>query len=154
MVRGPKIHCHFLKIRGSLSHIYFPGVSDGNESACNAGDPGSIPGLGRSPGEGNGHPLQCSSLEKSLERGAWWDTVRRVTKSRTWLSDSTIIHGSVTKPEPRNPHLLKCEPTGLFIYLFLFFLLQLYYIELAQNFVWVFPLHRMEKPEWTFWPTL
>ena len=42
----------------------FPGGSDGKESACNAADPGSIPGSGRSPGEGNGHPLQYSSLEK------------------------------------------------------------------------------------------
>ena len=43
----------------------FPGGSDGKESACNARDPGSVPGLGRSPGEGNGHPLQYSCLEKS-----------------------------------------------------------------------------------------
>ena len=47
-----------------------PGGSDGKESACNAGDPGSIPGLGRSPGEGNGNPLQYSCLENPIERGA------------------------------------------------------------------------------------
>ena len=64
-----------------------------------------------------------------------------------WLSDYTIIHGSVAKPEPRNPHLLECELTGLFMYLFLFFLLQLYYTELAKTFVWVFPYDVMEKPE-------
>ena len=49
----------------------FPGASDGKESACNAGDLGSIPGLGRYPGEGNGYPLQYSCLENPLDRGAW-----------------------------------------------------------------------------------
>ena len=61
----------------------FPHGSDGKECACNAGDPGSMPGLGRSPGEGNGNPLQYSYLENSMERGAWWATVRGVKKSRT-----------------------------------------------------------------------
>ena len=49
----------------------FPGGSDGKASACNAGDPGSIPGSGRSPGEGNGDPLQHSCLENPMDRGAW-----------------------------------------------------------------------------------
>ena len=53
-------------------HIYgFPGSSDGKASDCNAGDLGSIPGSGRSPGEGNGNPLQYSCLENSMDRGAW-----------------------------------------------------------------------------------
>ena len=52
----------------------FPGGSDGKESACNAGDLGLIPGPGRSPGEGNGNPLQYSCLENSMDRGAWWAT--------------------------------------------------------------------------------
>ena len=60
-----------------------PGGSDGKGSACNAGDPGSIPGLGRSPGEGNGNPLQNSCLENPMDRGAWWATVHGVAKSRT-----------------------------------------------------------------------
>ena len=47
-----------------------PGGSDDKESACNAGDAGSIPGLGGSPGEGNGNPLQCSCLDNSMDRGA------------------------------------------------------------------------------------
>ena len=47
----------------------------------------SIPGLGRSPGEGNGNPLQCSCLENPMDRGAWWATVRGVTKSQTQLSN-------------------------------------------------------------------
>ena len=53
----------------------FPGGSGSKESACNAGDQGSISGLGRSPGEGNGNPLQYSCLENSMDRGAWWATV-------------------------------------------------------------------------------
>ena len=51
----------------------FPGGSDGKESACNVADPVSIPGLGRSPREGNGYPLQYC-LENSMDRGAWWAT--------------------------------------------------------------------------------
>ena len=53
----------------------FPGCSDSKESACNAGDLGSIPGSGRSPGEGNGNPRQCSCLENPMDRGAWWASV-------------------------------------------------------------------------------
>ena len=60
------------KERHSLRKLWgFPGGSDGKESACNAGDPGSIPGLGRSHGGGNGNPLQYSCLENSMEREAW-----------------------------------------------------------------------------------
>ena len=65
----------------------FPGGLDGKASARNAGDPGSIPGLVRSPGEGNGYPLQYSFLENSMDRGAWQATVHGVAKSRTQLSD-------------------------------------------------------------------
>ena len=59
-------------------------------SASNAGNLGSIPGLGRSPGEGNGNPLQYSCLENPMDGGAWWATVRSVAKSRTRLSDFTF----------------------------------------------------------------
>ena len=65
----------------------FPGGSDSRVSAYNAGDPGSIPGLGRSRGEGNGNPLQYPCLENLMDRGAWWTAVNGVTKSRTQLSD-------------------------------------------------------------------
>ena len=61
-------------------------------SACNAGDLGSIPGSGRSPGEGNGNPLQYSCLENPMDGGAWWATVHGVAKSWTRLSDFTHIH--------------------------------------------------------------
>ena len=62
-------------------HQDFPGGSDGKASVYNAGDPGSIPGSGRSPGEGNGNPLQCSCLENPRGRGAWWAAVHRVAQS-------------------------------------------------------------------------
>ena len=65
----------------------FPGSSASKESACHSGDPGSIPGSGRSPGEGNGLPLQYSCLENTMDRGTWWATVHGVAKSRTRLSD-------------------------------------------------------------------
>ena len=64
----------------------FPGGSVGKETACNAGDLGSAPGSGRSPGEGNGNPLQYSCLANSMDRGAWWAIVHGVTKSQTLLS--------------------------------------------------------------------
>ena len=57
--------------------------SGSEEPACNAGDPGSVPGLGRSPGEGIGYPIQYSCLENSMNRGAWWATVDGVAKSQT-----------------------------------------------------------------------
>ena len=59
-----------------------PGGSDGKASACDAGDLGSIPGLGRSPGEGSGSPLQHSCLENPTDGGAWWATVHGVAKSQ------------------------------------------------------------------------
>ena len=65
----------------------FPSDSNGKEFACTAGDSGSIPGSRRSPGEGNGNPLQYSCLENSMERGAWWATVNGVAKNWTRLSD-------------------------------------------------------------------
>ena len=65
----------------------FPGGSDGKESACNAGDLGSIPGLGRSSGEGHGSPLQYSCLENPMDRGAWRAAVHGVAKSQTRLSN-------------------------------------------------------------------
>ena len=70
----------------------FPGGSDGKGSPCNVGDLGSIPALGRSPGEGNGNPLQYSCLENPMEGGAWWATVHGVAKSRTQLSNIPKIY--------------------------------------------------------------
>ena len=71
-----------------------PWFSEGKASAYNAGDPGLIPGLGRSPGEVNGNPLQYSCLKNPMDWEAWWATVKGVAKNRTWLSDFTsLLHG-------------------------------------------------------------
>ena len=76
-----------------LSHFCqsFPGGSDGKASACNVGDPGSIPGLVRSPGEGKDNPLQYPCLENPMDRGAWWATVHGIPKSWTRLSNFTFV---------------------------------------------------------------
>ena len=68
----------------------FPGGSEVKASACNAGDLGSISGLGSSPGEGNDNPLQYSCLENPKDGGAWWAPVHGVAKSQTRLSDFTL----------------------------------------------------------------
>ena len=66
----------------------FSGGSDGKESACNAGDPGSVPGSGRSPGERNGYPLQYFCLENSMNMRAWWATVHGVRKEGFFIDIS------------------------------------------------------------------
>ena len=68
----------------------FPGGSESEASGCNAEDLGSIPGSGRSPGEGNGNPLQYSCLENPMDSRAWQATVPGVTKNQTRLSDFTF----------------------------------------------------------------
>ena len=85
---------HYLKSKHCLhtsEHLNpeksFPGGSGGKESACNAGDLSSNPGSGRSPGEGNGNPLQYSCLENPMDRGAWQSPV---TKSQAQLRDSQL----------------------------------------------------------------
>ena len=78
-----RLHFHFT----SKPHVGFPGGSDRKESACNIGDPGLIPGLGRSSGIGNGNPLQYSCLKNSMDRGAWQATVHGVAKSWRQLND-------------------------------------------------------------------
>ena len=72
----PVLQCHILLLG-------FHGGSDGKESVCNVGDVGLIPGLGRSPGGGNGNTLQYSCLENSMDREARWATVHGVAKSQT-----------------------------------------------------------------------
>ena len=87
----------------------FPGGSDGKLSAYNAGVPGSIPGAGRSPGEGNGNPLQYSCLENPMDRGAWWAAVHGVAKSRTRLSNFNL------KPSLRSGRFGGRERVGLYV---------------------------------------
>ena len=81
-----------------------PGGSDGKESACNVGDWGLIPGLERSPGEGNGYPLQYSGLENPMNKGVWRAVVHGFAKSQTGLSKQLIVSLSKTrhnkKPRP------------------------------------------------------
>ena len=72
----------------------FPGGSDDKESACSIGNQGSIPGLGRSPGEGDGYPLQYSCMENSMDREAWQAIIHGVARDR---------HNLATKPQPAEP---------------------------------------------------
>ena len=83
----------------SCTCMCFPHSSVGEESACNAGDPGLIPGLGRSPGEGKGYPLQYSGLENFMEC-----VVHGVTKSRTRLSDFTSLKCNDSRLPKRRGH--------------------------------------------------
>ena len=78
----------------------FPYSSVGKESACNAGDLGSVPAFGRSPGEGNGNPLQYSCLENPMDRGAWRATVYGVTR---------VGHDFVTKPPREKKYICSLE---------------------------------------------
>ena len=77
----------------------FPGGSDSKESACNVGNLGSVPGLGRSPGKGNGYPLQYSILENFMDGGAWQATVHGVAKSWTPVNDfshkKVVVHSGL-----------------------------------------------------------
>ena len=91
-----------------ISSVGFPGGSDGKVSACNAGDPGSIPGGGRSPGEGNGTPLQYSCLENPMDGGAWKAAVHGVAQSRTWLKWPSSSSSSMTQR-------MKCKCSGLVV---------------------------------------
>ena len=79
----PQMLCKARKSESCKENNGLSCASDGKESACNAGDPGSIPELGTAPGERNGNPLQYSCLENPMDRGAGWATVQRVTKSQT-----------------------------------------------------------------------
>ena len=79
------------KMNARSGDLIFPCSSVGKESACNAGDPGSIPGSGRSPGERNGNLLQYSCLENPMDRGAWQAIVHGVAR---------VGHNLVTKPPP------------------------------------------------------
>ena len=79
------IHSCGCNNRAVCSNLGFLDGSGSKESACNAGDLGSIPRSGRSPGDGNSNPLQYSDLENSMDRGAWWTTAHEVSRSQTGL---------------------------------------------------------------------
>ena len=96
----------------------FPGGSDSKESACNVGDPVSIPRLGRSPGEGNGSPLQYFCLENPMDRGAWQAAVLGVSKSwntTEWLTPEKAMapHSSTLAWKIHGwRSLVGCSPWG------------------------------------------
>ena len=110
--QGPKTNvlkvAHFCKIETSYKHS-FPGGSDSKGPACNAGDLGSIPGSGRSPGGGNGNPLQSSCLGNPMDRGAWWATVHGAQKvgqdgaTDAHMSTVSQTATSTSAPAPRWP---------------------------------------------------
>ena len=79
-----------VKLHVNFWNLGFPAGSEVKASACNAGDPGSIPGSGRSPDEGNGNPLQYSGLGNPMDRGAWWTIIHGVAKSWTQLSNKHL----------------------------------------------------------------
>ena len=91
----------------------FPVGSADKESACNAGDLGSIPGLKRCPGGGNGSPLQCSCLGKPMDRGAWWASVHGVAESD--MIEQLGLHACLgEEPEALcGTDLLKAKPLGV-----------------------------------------
>ena len=80
---------------------------------CNAGDPGPVPGLGRSPGEENGNPLQCSCKENPMDRGAWRAVVRRVVESQTRLHDH--VHTHKKKHKHYGKHFIRFSLSNLLI---------------------------------------
>ena len=82
----------------AMGPLGFPGGSVAKNPPDNAGDVGSIPGSGRSPGEGNGNPFQYSHLENSMGRGAWRAAKSRVAKSQTWLNDWVCAVGATYLP--------------------------------------------------------
>ena len=95
-------------------YLGFSGESDGKESAGDAGDSSSIPGLGRSPGEYNGYPLQHSCLENSMDRGAWRAIVCGAAKSWTGLSNSYSAYFSIWLIKIANYGLKKKNPERTF----------------------------------------
>ena len=96
--------------------ITFPGGSGGKESTCNAGDLVSIPGSGRSPGEGNGNWLQYSCLKNPMHRGAWWATVHRFAKSQTWLSNWEHMMGSYDSSHSKFSFSFKTQNGSILIH--------------------------------------
>ena len=90
-----------------------PGGSDGKESACNAGDQGSIPGSGRSSEEGNGYPVQYSCLQSPMDRGASWATVHGISQAR--ILDWVAIPFSRTSSWPKGWTQISCIGDGFFI---------------------------------------
>ena len=119
---------NYLKaLRANKWDLGFPGGSEVKASAWNVGDQGSIPGSGRSPGEGNGNQRQYSCLENPMEGEAWYTTVHGVTNSQTQLSDFTFtftrVEGLLLLPQQVNIKIPSmdsgCKPAALTLSCFL-----------------------------------
>ena len=108
--------------------------SAGKESSCNVGDLVSIPGLGRSPGEGNGNPLQYSCLENPMDRGAWWATVHGVANTSEWLTLS-FLSESEGHPEVKAWGLLRPVKHIPILGICVVFLIPLYIWELLKALI-------------------
>ena len=113
MLTSAKPNKNFAFDQTHLLFLGFPGGSDNKGSSCNTGDPGRIPGLGRSPEEGNGNPLQYSCLENSMDRGAWWgyspwghkesDTTEQLTLSLSLRLSTTHYSNTILGFAPPHP---------------------------------------------------
>ena len=113
------------------SYEVFPGGSVSKESACNAGNPGSVPGLGRSPGEGNGNPLQYSCLENPMDRGA------------CWLQSSSVQFISVTQSCPTVGNPMNRGMPGLSVHHQLLEFTQTHVHRVSDN---IQPSHPLSSP--------
>ena len=91
-----------LAAAAAVFHCGFPGSLVGKESACSERDPGSTPGLGRSPGEWNGKPLKYSCLENSMDRGAWWASVHGITRVGHYWSDLAAAANNASVKKKKN----------------------------------------------------
>ena len=142
------IDAAFLFEEHQFKQLGFPRSSVGKESACNAGDLGLISGLGRSPGEGNGYPIQYSCLENPMDRGAWWVTVHGVTRVRHDLvTKETNLDLRTLKPTGNwclvrtNLGVDACysfsdsflSPTGVFLFPFIYFLIYVFICALSEK---------------------
>ena len=131
-----------LKYLPKLLRIILHGLRrwlNGKESACQWGDPGntgSIPGLGRSPGLGNGSPLQYSCLENSMDRGAWWAAVHRVAKSKAQLSmhACTYTHTFCMRHLSVLPYYL-CNHLYPYMLMYIYFMLSIIFLYYFAYFV-------------------
>ena len=124
----------------------FPVGSDSKESSCSVEDLGLMPWLGRSPGKGNSYPLQSSCLENSMDRGAWWATVHRVTKSQTWLSDfhfpfhytCTYAYICFNHWVTGEAHMCVCMCVCIYIYIYIYM-----FSSVAQSYL-TLQLHELQ----------
>ena len=97
------------------SWSFLSGWLSGKESACVVGDPSLIPGSRRFPGGGHGNPLQCSCLEDPMDRGAWWTTVHRVTKSQTQLKQLRT-HACMSQNWSSRVHFLRYPASPFYVF--------------------------------------